>query len=628
LRGLTLIFFLLLTILTVRPQDKMPADSRYLPYQNLLELNDDSVKCANLITYASKITDSLNDYNFALLIFEKANSILHQNRDKPNAYRTLKPLLYSNWAYCLYLKGDFDAASKLYSNALGFTDILASKPQLKADILNRAGINLQLLTAYKKALLYYNDALELYTKLNDDEGKAIVYSNMAALFAINDNHAEADKFADKSAEIFLQNRNMGKYATALVNKANLKARMGKNEEAKLILLKVLRIIPGDNVEVYIVTCFNTGVIYGEFKQWDSSYYFLNKAKTIADSAHLSEQFNSQYYWNLGSIYGKQNETAKAIACYKLAIKNNNSISNYKNLHDEISDLYFKQKQYDSALIYKNAGMRITDSIYKSELDEHIRFENKRIELLDKDYQNQIKATQQQSFLNDLQKRNFVLLGAVAVLIAFVLLLLLYFKQYKLRVKKEQLQSELDFLKAQLNPHFLFNSLNNIYVLLDQDKSKAASLLMQFCELMRYQLYDCAVSYIPLSEELKFLGNYVDFEKLRYEGKISIEHNFAEPVTGDLQIAPILLQPFIENAFKHTPKNRRDPGQISICVELTGAHFFMEVKNPVSLQEQPALPGGIGLGNVKKRLKLLYPGKHELKINAAETYFQIRLKITL
>jgi LytS/YehU family sensor histidine kinase len=298
------------------------------------------------------------------------------------------------------------------------------------------------------------------------------------------------------------------------------------------------------------------------------------------------------------------------------------------MYDNISGFYFKLKKYDSALYYKKEIVRIMDSIHKSEIKEHVGFENKKVELLEKDYHNQIKAAGQEHFLSHLKKRNFQLFCTVIVLIVFMLLFLLYFKQYRLKLKKERLQGDLDFLKAQLNPNFLFNSLNNIYVLLDQDKNKALTLLVQFCELLRHQLYDCHVSSILLSEELRFLENYVDFEKLRYEGKITVEHNLRETEAGDLYIAPIVLQPFIENTFKQSPKSRQFPGHISIRSAVIENNFFMEVKNLVGAKEKPELPGGVELENAKKRLNLLYPGKHELKISATDTSLEVQLKITL
>jgi two-component system LytT family sensor kinase len=215
-----------------------------------------------------------------------------------------------------------------------------------------------------------------------------------------------------------------------------------------------------------------------------------------------------------------------------------------------------------------------------------------------------------------------------VLVALVLLLFLYFRQYRLRVKKEHLQSELDFLRAQLNPHFLFNSINNIYVLLDEDKNKASAVLLKFSELMRYQLYECNVPLIQLGKELLFLENYIEFEKLRYSNKIGVSCELDHAFSGNLLIAPLLLQPFIENAFKHTPKGRYHNSSIHIRISLSGSQLLLDVVNTTDSRETSELPGGIGLENVRKRLKLLYFNRHELLIDTSNNLFHVTLKLTL
>jgi two-component system LytT family sensor kinase len=130
----------------------------------------------------------------------------------------------------------------------------------------------------------------------------------------------------------------------------------------------------------------------------------------------------------------------------------------------------------------------------------------------------------------------------------------------------------------MNPHFLFNSINNIYVLLQEDKDRAARILLKFSELLRYQLYDCNVSTILLNKELQFIDNYIEFETLRYSNKIQVHPAIKGLQTDRLRIAPLLLQPFIENAFKHTPKHKNEQGVIHIKAMLHGTKFSLEVNN--------------------------------------------------
>ncbi len=613
-------FFLLLAFASPALAD----DDKYLKYQRLLAIEDDSTKCAELMHYADALTDSLYDYDFALLIFQKVNAMLDQGR-----YPDLQLDLYSKWGLANYRKGNYEEADKLYVKALSLKR-LDKDPALKAKILNRAGANLLELGVHKRSLSYYNEALAIYVKLNDDNGKAMVYQNIANIFAISGNLAESDKFMDKAAALFLQRKQIENYATVIGNKAYLKWKLGYPDSAKTLLLKALRIplptmkAPGHLIDRH----FNLGLVYADLKRWDSCFFYLEKGKQISDSLGIGTEYEGMYFYNVGYCYKLKGNDLKAIDYYKKALSIKTGIPNYGNLYHNIAAAYLSAKQYDSAFVYKELSARLADSVYKSELKQHIAFENKRVELLEKDYANEIQSSLQKQSLHELRNRNYLFAVIILLLVGFLVLLFLYFRQYKIKIKKEHLQSELDFLKAQLNPHFLFNSINNIYVLLDENKEKASEILLKFSSLMRYQLYECNVSAIQLSKELHFLEDYIAFEKLRYAEKIGVHYHFDHEKADHLLIAPLLLQPFIENAFKHIPKSRQEQGQIIINGKIIDNTLLFEVTNTVNTAHVSTLPGGIGLGNVRKRLGLLYPNKHELHTRIEEGLFKISLKVTL
>jgi len=614
-----------ITLSRGQPKDSvLTNENKYIKYQSILTIENDSSKCEELLNYAVKITDSIHDYDFAILICKKVGALL-----KKETYPSLQLSLDRKWGYCAYMKGDYETADKLYVQALS-SKLLNKDIILKADVLNKAGANLQNLGVYKRAMTYYNETLEIYTKLNDQRGKAMVYINMANIFASTGNLSQSDLFFDKAAKIFLEKNLIENYSVILGNKAIVRWRLGKFEDAKTLLLKALKLNMKKikSHDHFIAVYFNLGLIYAELKKWDSSFYYLTRAKTSIDSLHMSESLDGSYYYDLGYVYAKKGEIKKAISYYKKALNIKAGISEYRNLYNDVAELYLKSKQYDSAFIYKNEKDRIVDSIYNSEIKERAEFENKRIELLEKDYQNQIKSAEQEHSLSDLQKRNYLLLSIVIILVATVLVSFLYFKQSKLKEKKEHLQSELDFLKAQLNPHFLFNSINNIYVLLNDDKDKASEILLKFSDLLRYQLYECNVSLIHLSKELQFLENYIEFEKLRYSNKIKVKCHFENEKSHNLKIAPLLLQPFIENAFKHTPKNKGNENLIEIEVKVNNTQLVFKTTNTLNEGESSGLPGGVGLENVRKRLKLLYSNKHDLTIKTENGIYMVVLNLQL
>lgn len=206
----------------------------------------------------------------------------------------------------------------------------------------------------------------------------------------------------------------------------------------------------------------------------------------------------------------------------------------------------------------------------------------------------------------------------------------YSERKNSQLEKERLENELNFLKAQINPHFLFNALNSIYVLIEEDKKLASNTLLKFSGLLRYQLYYCNNKFMPLKKELEFLRDYADLEMMRANQQLSLIFRSGE-INDTLVIAPFILTAFVENAFKHNAANEKDHFVI-IEVTLTGKRLIFAVRNTYEEQEQILnnLPeaGGIGLQNVYRRLELLYPEKHQLHIKKENGVYQITLELEI
>jgi two-component system LytT family sensor kinase len=204
------------------------------------------------------------------------------------------------------------------------------------------------------------------------------------------------------------------------------------------------------------------------------------------------------------------------------------------------------------------------------------------------------------------------------------------KQLHQDLEQDRVSSELSFLKAQINPHFFFNTLNNIYALTHVNADVSRKAIHQLSRMMRYVLYDTQNSTTMLSQEIAFIKDYISLMELRLTDVVKID--FTSPAAlKDLAIAPMIFLPFIENAFKHGV-SATQPSHIGITVSQNDTLIELSVVNTIIKEQSNNLEegSGIGLNNTKRRLDLLYPGKHTLVINesTAESIYLVHLTLNL
>ncbi|MBX2944324.1 MAG: histidine kinase [Cyclobacteriaceae bacterium] len=204
----------------------------------------------------------------------------------------------------------------------------------------------------------------------------------------------------------------------------------------------------------------------------------------------------------------------------------------------------------------------------------------------------------------------------------------YLQQTLLRkIELEKLNTELEYLKAQINPHFLFNSINTIYFLIDKQNKEARETLAAFSDMLRYQLYECNGADIPIEKEISYLKNYIDLQRLRKGDNHQIAFRYS-PDVKNFTIAPLLLIPFVENAFKHVSHFTDKPNTIDIDLDKKDNSFYLNITNTIDDKKAPTEDSGIGLRNVKRRLELLYPGRYTLLINKTPEQFEVKLELNL
>ncbi|ODS80758.1 MAG: hypothetical protein ABS46_13375 [Cytophagaceae bacterium SCN 52-12] len=213
--------------------------------------------------------------------------------------------------------------------------------------------------------------------------------------------------------------------------------------------------------------------------------------------------------------------------------------------------------------------------------------------------------------------------------------ILLHRENRQKLERDNMVLELDFLKSKINPHFLFNTLNSIYARTVEVNEEASDLILKLAELMRYSLYRTGKERVLLSDELKYVENYIDLEKCRYDKVVNISFD-TDGATREYQIAPLLLITLVENAFKHgVNRNNTEDCFVRISALIEDDMLYFSVENSLAgshrqgiRSHQSETEGGLGLTTLKRRLSLLYPGSHHFVSNAFENYYEAMLHIPL
>lgn len=204
----------------------------------------------------------------------------------------------------------------------------------------------------------------------------------------------------------------------------------------------------------------------------------------------------------------------------------------------------------------------------------------------------------------------------------------YLKEHhNMLLQKENAQSQLQLLTAQVHPHFLFNTLNNIFSQTQTESPKGSKMIMGLSDMLRYILYEGQKPLVPLQQELQMITEYINLEKIRYGNKLDVHMSFPQKTDG-VYIAPLLLLPFVENCFKHGASHVLENPWINLAVELEDTTLVMKLMNGKAPAGKESRKPGIGIANVQQRLHLLYKDRHELQVTEDEEVFVVNLQVTL
>jgi LytS/YehU family sensor histidine kinase len=219
---------------------------------------------------------------------------------------------------------------------------------------------------------------------------------------------------------------------------------------------------------------------------------------------------------------------------------------------------------------------------------------------------------------------------IVILVIFYYVLLLGFGVYWFirqlifvaKLKNEKSKVELMLLKSQVSPHFFFNMLNNLYGLVSKDAEKAQELILKLSDLMRYSIYESENEMVTLKEEVDYLNNYIELHKMRYHKHIIIDFNCN--IDENKRVAPLLFIILLENSFKHGVERLRENAKVIINFTSSENEIKFEIENNFDSSENLKNETGIGLKNLKRRLELTYPNKHNLVLSSTESNYSAKL----
>lgn len=222
--------------------------------------------------------------------------------------------------------------------------------------------------------------------------------------------------------------------------------------------------------------------------------------------------------------------------------------------------------------------------------------------------------------------NSIRLLAILYYILLIILGVFWFTKQAVsffKLKSEIANAELQHLKSQVNPHFFFNILNNLYGLVDKNPKKAQELILKLSDLMRYSIYEGEKEMVTLKEEVDYLKNYVEIHKMRYHKEVDIEFNCK--IEENCKVMPLLFIILLENAFKHGVENLRESAYVHINIFTSENKIQFDIENNFDNSET-IKDSGIGLNNLKRRLELVYPNKHKLSFSVTENIYKAQLTL--
>ena len=520
------------------------------------------------------------------------------NNGNLNNYEIAKVKYYQALAY--QNNKNYKKAIRFFNEILPILEKNDNKDTYVSAILSQSNANVYL-NNYTIATTQALTAKKLAIKYNITDLVASSNSALSFIYYSNQDYLKALEYLLSSEKILIKENKTEELSAVYNNMAILYKKMGQFNKAILYNNKSLQISIDENHFLGIGKSYsNIGRIHAIQGNLNKAITFYNKAIEVNLKNNIS---NSVPYENIGEAYSKMNQVKQAENYFKKALNielNNQNNSKIKNLYTILLEIFIKNKDFEKAYKYQQKIEAITKTIVKHDNDEKIR-------MIENQY---LLSKKQQELINTKRtsKNQFLFFIALTFLLLFLgLFIIQRNKNNKLKIQKEKIMLEQRVLRSQMNPHFIFNALSAIQnSLLDNEPIKSASYLSRFAKLIRQNFDFINEKTILLCDEIDALKNYLDTQKMRFQNKFDYEINiFADVDINSIEIPPILLQPFIENAIEHGFKNKKETGLITINISKKNNFICYEIKdNGHGIATKNKTNKLHAIDVFKKRLKLI------------------------
>ncbi|RYY37803.1 MAG: tetratricopeptide repeat protein [Sphingobacteriaceae bacterium] len=496
---------------------------------------------------------------------------------------------YNNIAIQYRVLGKLQLAVDNMLKALKTSENLNDSLNQRKYYSNLASIFLDL-EDKKNSLIYATKGYEIAVKLKDSVQIARALTNLYVSETINNKYDRAIQHIKQVADIATKIKNTELVTDASVNLGNIYNQLNRHKEALQPFKNALIILDNEpSTEYELYTYVGLATSYNGLNNIRQARFYLNKA--IANSvSQLPRNDLKEVYLLASSIYEKSNNLPVSLIYYK----------KYTSLNDSIVNA-------NTQMVVHEADIK-----YQTSLKEKAIAQQK-LQIIDKNYQ--------------LTRTNrYVLISAgIVVVLLFACALIYVVSRYKHQ------SIELSLLKSQLHPHFLFNTLNNLYALSLNKSDKSPGVVLGLAEILKYILYECNSASISLQKEIDIIKRYIELERVRYYNSLEINLTTRGNLS-DCEIVPLLLLPLVENAFKHGISKLEEDGWINIEVMVQQQELTFRVSNNRLTADEnsskPAKYGNIGLHNIKKRLNILYHNSHSIEVIDDDEIFIVIMKISL